>query len=244
MKSLLTFDIGNSRPHVGHFEQGQLVDVYSLGHFEENFHKSLGGLDFTTSIVGKKAEILASLTGREINLRSHWNGPQFFGMPIKYAQTLGDDRLFESACAWQEIKAQNIESALVIDIGTFITFDWIHIDRGHLGGIIAPGTATYLNNFARGEQLQIFKPDEINWSGDLGLPLDTKSAILTGAKWYLEGLLEKALEVPEGKRKIILTGGGAAVAQTILERLQVGKIELRPHFIHEAMFKLASLTQN
>lgn len=245
MRELLTFDIGNSRPSVGIFSGGELQEVCSLGHFEESCFKDLHHYSYCLSQVGKPPQVLEALSGTKIDLRSHWGSQNFFGMPTTYAHTLGDDRLYTSALAWHELHSKNKKTALVLDLGTFFTFDWVDSGRGHLGGIIAPGLSTYLNNFARGELLTVYAPADINWKAALSLPSDTKSAITTSARWYFESMLEKALEQAPTPEVIYLTGGSAGVAKELLTQMSSGaELILDFHFIHRAMHHLAKLSEN
>lgn len=245
MKELFTLDIGNSRPTVGHFANGELKEVFSLGHFEESILPSLQEIPYTISLVGRAPLFLTEIGNHKIDLRSKWQGPQFFGMPITYAKTLGDDRLFTSAYAWHELSKKQKKTALILDLGTFMTFDWISHDGGHLGGVIAPGLATYLHNFARGELLQVHSPEEINWSAATGLPQNTQSAITTSAKWYLESMLEKVLEQSPTPEIIYLTGGSTDVAKNILERMALNaELCITQGLVHQAMHKLASMIDN
>lgn len=245
MKELLTFDIGNSRPSVGIFTGGEIAEVCSLGHFEEAHLKNHLPTPYCLSLVGKAPLLLDSLKGPKLDLRSHWSGQSFFGMPTNYAQALGDDRLFTSAYAWHLLLASQKKSALVLDLGTFLTFDWIESEKGHLGGLIAPGLSTYLNNYARGELLKVYAPEDINWRRSISLPTDTQSAITTSAHWYFESMLERALEQIPTPEVIYLTGGSATVASELLAQMNIGaELILDLHFIHKAMHYLAGLTSN
>lgn len=239
MSTFLTFDIGNSHPHVGHFEGTTLQASYSLGHFENHILPRLEHYSYAISNVGKKPEALLQKLGPHlVNLRSHWRQDQFFGMPLKYAPTLGDDRLFESAYVWQLLKTGPHSKALLIDAGTFITFDWLHKNEGHLGGVISPGAATFLHNYARGEQLSLYKPDDISWSNQSELPLTTKDAILTGARWYLEAMCHKV--ITERPVEIIyVTGGHANYVENICRDFAQITVVNEPHLIHLAMKALA-----
>ncbi|TVR50064.1 MAG: type III pantothenate kinase [Puniceicoccaceae bacterium] len=61
------------------------------------------------------------------------------GLPITYPQPreIGQDRLANAAAA----AAAGTLPAVVIDLGTAVTFDILSADRGYEGGIIAPGVA-------------------------------------------------------------------------------------------------------
>ncbi len=242
MKELLTFDIGNSRPSVALFQEGALKDVFSLAHFEENYLPQFSHATYCHSIVGKAPALLNELSGQPIDLRAHWSGGQFFGMPTHYAATLGDDRLYACAYAWLELKQKNLKSALILDLGTFMTFDWVQRDQGHLGGVISPGLSTYLNNFARGELLKVYAPEEINWSPTLTLPTETQAAITTSARWYFESMLERATEQMPNPEVIFITGGSAEVALRMVAKMNLAsEIVHVPHLVHLAMHRLTEL---
>lgn len=236
MNTLLTFDIGNSHPHVG-VHSPHLIGVYSLGHFRDEILPTLKDYSYTISQVGRKSEIFSLLNSNFIDLRTHFKNQYFFQMPINYAQTIGDDRLFGSAYIWQQLKNENATSALFIDAGTFTTYDFVELKAGHLGGVIAPGAATFLYNYARGEQLKIYKTSDLN-IGDTSLPLDTKSAILTGAHWYLKGIITEALK-QRNVDVIYLSGGESETFLPLIQSLTKTRVVTSKHLLHEAMKTLA-----
>lgn len=236
MNTLLTFDIGNSHPHVG-IHSPHLLGVYSLGHFKDEILPTLKNYSYTISQVGRKSEIFSLLNSNYIDLRAHFKNQFFFQMPISYAQTIGDDRLFGSAYIWQQLKSEHASSALFIDAGTFTTYDFVDLESGHIGGVIAPGAATFLYNYARGEQLQIYKPSDLSALSS-SLALDTKSAILTGTHWYLKGIIAEALK-QKNVDLIYLSGGETETFLPLIQSLTKTRIISSKHLLHDAMKTLA-----
>ena len=136
-------------------------------------------------------------------------------MPLKLdystPQTLGEDRIAAAVGAWSLFPGQN---ALVVDMGTAVTYDMVSADGHFRGGNIAPGIGMRLrslNSFTA-------RLPQIGGYGDTPLlGFDTATAMRAGAVRgvvaeiaYYRGML------PEGTH-VVLTGGWAEHVSKFLE---------------------------
>jgi type III pantothenate kinase len=146
----LCIDIGNTSSHYGIVE-GQMVTL--TGHFPtRDFRDSpsaafaqelapliagVSGISFCSVVPGINENLLASLAGFEFPV-FHLTHETCNGLTLVYPKPaeIGQDRI-ANAIATQ---AYHGVPAIVIDMGTAVTFDIIS-SQGYEGGIIAPGLA-------------------------------------------------------------------------------------------------------
>lgn len=109
------------------------------------------------------------------------------------------------------------KSALVIDIGTCMTYDYIMDGKEYLGGNIAPGVELRLNAMHHfTSALPLVKR---SWNAEL-LGSSTKSAMQNGAVWGIKLEIEsfiKTLTKKMGPMVVILTGGDASYFGELIE---------------------------
>ncbi len=224
MELILTFDIGNTNPHVGWFVDGILKQVTKPAEVTEHTIDAVGASKVwaITSQVGKDFEH-SWLNPVEV---MEWRTfKDFLKMPFKYAGTLGADRLVQVYYLHHERK----EVQALVDAGTFTTIDLID-SEGHQGGIILPGLDTYLDIFKmKGAKLPRLTLDQVNFEADPNLnALNTYDAIAEGYKF----LMHKVSQELNAKNvhSIIITGGHGEG----LKSLFPGSI-IEPHLIHESL---------
>jgi pantothenate kinase type III len=234
MQGLVTLDFGNSHPHAGLFQKNQgnweLIKVVPLNELQ----LYLSQLDMSahnTSVVvcevkAREDEIqkLQEQGFLVTRVKEYWRGSRFAGMPVHYANTLGEDRLIEAFYAY---KTQKV-STLIIDAGTFVTMD-IVTPSGFMGGLILPGSEVYFSCYEKGEQL---KNTELNFSIKHELPQDTASAITESYQAF--ALLGKKLIQDHQVERVIITGGLAELWYPLFQNENV-KVESNPHFIHYSL---------
>ena len=219
MKTIYTIDNGNSHPHVGIFKGDTLEKVIPLKecHFEETNSQIL------LSSVGKDLQLPKKniFDVKEMRTKSH-----FLSMPVNYSQTLGIDRL---CCAhWVfKNKVKNNEKILLIDAGTFTTFDIIS-KAGLEGGFIFPGLQTFLNAYSNGKNLLRLNLADLNLEDEVNLPHSTETAIAEATKVYFQMTLKELID-RFNPNEIIATGG---------EGRFFSKINFIPHLIHMALFEI------
>lgn len=231
MKSLFTLDIGNTNPHVAHFENGELKGVSTFEKFRSTFPpQSLAPKSLVISQVGATPQGLEEYRDKVLPITKR-EEKQFLGMPLNYEMSLGQDRLYEARFLFEEAQTQHLR-LLNINAGTFITLDLI-TPEGFLGGLIAPGVRTFLDSYQKGAQLPLVAPHKLQRAIDL--PSTTEQAIARATGLYLSSLIEVFIE-QTGPNKIIFTGGSAQLLSELVScKLET---EQNPHLIHHALYFL------
>lgn len=134
------------------------------------------------------------------------NSPLPFKMAYRNPKTVGADRLALAAAAVQSFPDK---AALVIDMGTCITYDFISSDKQYKGGAISPGLRMRfkaLNEFTGKLPLLEYR-DPKDLVGDT-----TEESILSGV---INGIIKEVDGIIDDYKmryphtKIILTGGDA-----------------------------------
>jgi type III pantothenate kinase len=156
------------------------------------------------------------------------------GLRSAYPQPekLGVDRWLGMVAAWAEARTP----FCVLGAGTALTFDRVHGDGRHAGGLIAPGF---------GSMQKALLNVTVTASGthahvhDDRLGHDSESAIRQGAWFAARGVIENALRATpaaEPAERRILTGGDA---EQLLALLPPGWSH-RPHLVLEGLLALAT----
>lgn len=220
---LITVDNGNTNPHVGIFSDGKLSSVIPL--------KEYSPLQDDFIIASDVGAPLSFKPSFDLKAKRHTKtNPNFFDMPVHYAETLGDDRLVLGYLLFKNIKDTN-ERILAIDAGTFITMDLI-TSSGYMGGFIFPGLKTFLSSYERGSKLPILSKNNLTIKD---LPHTTEEAILGAADVYLDSVLESVIK-KTSPCKIVITGGSLEVIKNKIEKLNLKvQLESDPHLIHSAL---------
>ena len=91
METHITIDLGNTNPHMGTFCANKLTDIQP---FSEDNIKS-NEIPLLISKVGSK-DILKSkkIQNQILDFSGFFKHHSFLGMPVNYADTLGQDRLY------------------------------------------------------------------------------------------------------------------------------------------------------
>lgn len=217
---LVTIDNGNTNPSVGFFNSNSLVSIVPLKDYSPN----------------KDDYILMASVGKKISLTPHFNLKSkreshfFFDMPIHYSLSLGEDRLVAAYFLYKNLKKN--ESLLLIDAGTFTTYDFI-TEKGFQGGYIFPGIDLFLKTYTAGANLPLLKKSQlVNNKQNKKIPGHTEEAILDATNIYLHSINAEVI----GKTmptKIILTGGNAFFLEKLLNLKH--PFEIHPHLIHLAL---------
>lgn len=223
---LQSIDNGNTNPHVGLFENKELISVTPLKEYK-----------FDSDIVS-----IASSVGPRSNLRGlsfidltkYREANNFLDMKVDYEKSLGEDRLHQAYFIYKK----NAESiSLLIDAGTFTTVDFID-KNGFKGGFIFPGIKTQLNSYGSGANLPI-----LNEVDDLSLfdslPHSTNSAITSALKFSQVSWLEKILKDYKIDQ-IYISGGYSSLFYSAVDEMFDGKIIHEKNLIHYALYEIYS----
>lgn len=216
-EAFFTVDMGNTNPHIGHFEGAILREVKPL---TPKGFESLKELPNWVSSNVTHNEIPRENRLDHLRLRS-----SFLDMKVDYAETLGEDRLYQAYFLNQLFPEEKI---ILIDAGTFITVD--HIDgEGFKGGFIFPGIRVFQGSYRRGQKLtgNLPLPTDL----EVSLPKSTPDAMTEATKAYLQGILETCVD---RESTVIFTGGNGKL---LAEALNLDTYF--PHFIHHSLFYIA-----
>ncbi len=140
-----------------------------------------------------------------------------FSIGINYdnPQELGIDRLVNAEAAFHEYGP----GAIVVDLGTAITFDILNFDSEFDGGLIIPGIGTAIKalseNTSRLPEVEFTRPDSIVARNTVD---SLKSGFYYGWVSMIEGIIER-IEAQYGREfKVILTGGFCEAIESELSK--------------------------
>jgi type III pantothenate kinase len=235
MQGLITLDFGNTNPHAGIFlkkaqswELAQVVPFTELGSHLGQYGLSAHNSHLVVCEVKAREEELAFYQQQGYlltRLKDYWRGKKFAGMPVHYAQTLGEDRLINAYFLYKRA----LNPTLLIDAGTYTTLDLI-TEAGLAGGYIVPGQRSYLEAFKQGEQLK-----QVHITPQLGdeLPQTTPDAMGRSYRAFLTLAIE--LIKRHNIQNVVLTGGEHRSWVDALINTQGIVVEARPHLLHSAL---------
>ena len=128
---------------------------------------------------------------------------------LENPQEIGADRIVNAVAA-QEYAAG--EPAIVIDLGTATTFDYITEKGEYLGGAIAPGilasNEALAQKASRLPRVDIRKPDKLIGKNTLQ---SMQSGVYYGYVGLVDGIVERIKNEMQTKPKVIATGGLAGM---------------------------------
>jgi len=156
----LILDQGNTRCKAQVFFDGEVINNQNFASIEEafdGFDSSIVNCIFssTRNVTEKTKQRLASIFSNFIFLTGDTPLPILVDYTTK--STLGPDRIANAVGAWNKFPNKHV---LVIDIGTCMTFDFLHAQRGFLGGSISPGMrlrAQAMNDYT--DKLPLIEPE-------------------------------------------------------------------------------------
>lgn len=213
MSTQLTIDEGNSSTKIGVWTDGLLVSERSFkgGRLEElpaliTCNREVDAAIFCSVCRRSEAEVLSALAGiarRLVILNADTPLPITLG--YRTPATLGADRIAAAAGAASIAPGR---TALVVDMGTAITYDVVTADGRFIGGNIAPGIFVRLEamqHFTRALPLVETDGECPRWG------YDTETALRSGAIRGVVGELQYYRHcLPQASDPaVILTGGSA-----------------------------------
>ncbi|HTY08091.1 MAG TPA: type III pantothenate kinase [Candidatus Edwardsbacteria bacterium] len=215
----LCFDIGNTKVGLALFSGGKLIRQARLEHGRTLTHE--GFFSYLEKVIGvrsiKKAAIVSvvpemtrTVSGvvRELlginPLVIHSRLLPGFRLSYRRPEQLGADRMMNGYAAWKLYGGP----AVVVDIGTAVTWDAVDAKGVFRGGAIAPGPGLMLHALAqRTAQL----PDVQLRKAPPAVGRDTAECIRSGVYWGTAGMVadtaRRIAKELKGNPKLILTGG-------------------------------------
>lgn len=219
---LLCIDIGNTHTHVGLWREGALSDLadYPTDRLED---VSAGlpariaaapAVAFCSVVPAATPRLLALCAGRPAWQLTHRS---ILGVPITYPRPaeIGQDRLANAAGAHALAPGR---PAVVIDLGTAVTFDLVTPDGGYEGGIITPGPAL-VTRYLHERTAQLPLVTDLTTPVTSVIGKSTAEAIRIGAVVGFAGLIQALLDAVLAEystrglpaAEIFLSGGAAGV---------------------------------
>ena len=227
---LLALDVGNTNITIGAFRGGQLIGSWRLRTIREQTADewgillrnifSLSGLELDSvhgivisSVVPVINNMLAEMT------RKYFHREAFFvtaetdlGIQIRYdnPREVGADRVVNGVAAWQIYGGP----AVVVDLGTAITFDVISKGGEYLGGVICAGIGMAISGlFSKTALLPMVNftaPEKLIGTNTMG---SIQSGLYYGSLGMIDGILERLVAELGPETKLIATGGNATLIQ-------------------------------
>jgi type III pantothenate kinase len=221
---ILTVDIGNTETVLGLFEGRDAVQVWRVA-TERNrtadevallVHGLLGadGIDATDRIV--VGSVVPVLNRAWSAMAENLGFPLQFldgtsSVPIRlevdHASQVGADRIANTLAAVELFSRDTI----VVDLGTATTFDCISADGVFLGGVIAPGPRTALDQLTRSAaqlpQVELQPPVRVIGTNTLACLL---SGGFYGAVDGIDGIVKRILKEWGREKPLVVATGGLA----------------------------------
>jgi type III pantothenate kinase len=223
---LLALDVGNSNVTIGAFDGDRLAERWRLRTIHEQTADEWGvlirnlfsfaGLNLNqidgiiiASVVPPLNESLAAMAQRYFD-----TVPAFVthetdtGLLIRYDNPLeiGADRIVNSVAAWHRFRGP----AIVVDLGTAITFDTVSGNAEYLGGIICPGISISISAlFSRTARLPLVDFKEPRTLIGKNTVTAMQSGLFYGFTDLIDGLLDRLVAELGPGTQVLATGGQA-----------------------------------
>lgn len=161
----------------------------------------------TPAVNGKWDALVREVTGLQLNLVRH-DMPLPFTLDIPRPETMGADRIADMAAAAFLYGSP----ALVIDIGTAVTYDVMSSRRSFFTGVIGPGPEIIARSL---HDYTALLPHVEWWNRQAPeIPCDTEGAMLFGIEAGFCGMVRETvrrlLPLAGQNAKLVATGGFAA----------------------------------
>jgi type III pantothenate kinase len=225
---LLAIDAGNTNVVMGLYDGERLVadwritspptwtgdevaimlsDLFRLRGLETS---SVGGV-VIGSVVPNLTPALEEASVEHFKIRPVVVGPGVktgIRLAIENPKEVGADRIANTLAAFKRYGGP----AIVIDLGTAVTYDAVSAGGEYLGGAIAPGVGISLDalvaHTAKLIRVELSAPDSV-------IGRSTLTAIQSGLLWgfvaQIEGMVKRMSEELGGKAHVIATGGQAGM---------------------------------
>ena len=227
---LLALDVGNTNITIGAFQNAELIGRWRLRTIREQTADergillrnifSLAGLDLhgvhgiiISSVVPVINNMLAEM------VRKYFHREAFFvtadtdlGIKVLYdnPREVGADRVVNGVAAWQLYGGP----AVIVDLGTAITFDVISRHGEYLGGVICAGIGMAISGlFSKTALLPMVNftaPEKLIGTNTMG---SIQSGLYYGSLGMIDGILERLVAELGPETKLIATGGNATLIQ-------------------------------
>lgn len=234
---LLALDVGNTNITIGAFKADQLIGRWRLRTIREqtadewgillrnvfalsNLHLADVSGIIISSVVPVINGTLAEMVGKYFDRQAVFVSTEMnLGLTIRYdnPKEVGADRLVNGVAAYFLYGGP----AIVVDLGTAITFDVISGQAEYLGGLIYPGLGISLTGlFAKTAllpQVNFEQPGKLIGTNTVG---SIQSGLYYGTLGMVDGLLDRLSAELPAPPQIIATGGQASLIRAGSRRVQ------------------------
>ncbi len=225
MPKLLVVDIGNTNVTLGVYRGDVLARSWRLSTQRDRTADEYGilirqmlgdaadGLDGTivSSVVPPLNSAFASMIEQYFGIEPLFVEPGVktgIAIQVDNPQEVGADRIVNCVAAFERYGGPSI----IVDFGTATTFDVVTANAEYAGGVIAPGLAISAEAlFARASRLprvDIRRPPSVIGTNTV---VNMQSGLYFGYLGLVDGILERMKRELSGVKKIIATGGLAAL---------------------------------
>ena len=225
---LLALDVGNTNITIGAFRGDQLTGRWRLRTIREQTVDewgillrnifSLSGLDLEgvhgiiiSSVVPVINTILAEMVRKYFQREAVFvTAETDLGIRVLYdnPRDVGADRVVNGVAAWRIYGGP----AVVVDLGTAITFDVISRAGEYRGGLICAGIGMAISGlFSKTALLPMVNfaaPEKLIGTNTMG---SIQSGLYYGSLGMIDGILERLVAELGPETKLIATGGNAAL---------------------------------
>lgn len=225
---LLALDVGNTNITIGAFDGEVLTGRWRLRTIREQTVDewgillrnifTLNGLDLgavkgivISSVVPVIDNILGEMVRKYFGAEALFvNAASDLGIPVLYdnPQQVGADRVVNGVAAWRMYGGP----AVVVDLGTAITFDVVSREGEYLGGVICAGIGMAISGlFSKTALLPMVSfqaPEKLIGTNTMG---SIQSGLYYGSLGMIDGILERLVGELGPDTKLIATGGHAGL---------------------------------
>ncbi len=234
MSNLLVVDVGNTNIVLGVYRGDALIKSWRLATARERTADEYGIL--ARQLLGDAASgldgAIVSSVVPPLDSAFAWMIEQYFeiqplfvepgvktGIAIRVdnPQEVGADRIVNCVAAFERYGGPSI----IVDFGTATTFDVVTANAEYVGGVIAPGLAISAEAlFARASRLprvDIRRPPSVIGTNTV---VNMQSGLYFGYLGLVDGILARMKRELPGVKKIIATGGLAALLAPDSEHIE------------------------
>ncbi len=204
----IAIDVGNTKTKIGFFKEDCLDSTKTFDSLSE-LNQFLNSKEIDSAIISSVNLQYEDIVNQLTNLHSHVLLSDKTPLPFKNqykSNTIGLDRL--AAVAGAQVLYPN-QNALVIDLGTCITYEFLEKGKAYHGGAISPGMNMRfksMHNFTA--RLPLVRPETVeDWISD-----STEGAMLSGVVHGIQAEIDAYIQEIKSKYApltVIITGGDA-----------------------------------
>lgn len=231
---VLAISIGNTNIHAAVFRKNDLLGRYCFstyahdlaGHVKRIYSRHPFDDAIICSVVPKITRAMEKGAEKIIQKKA-WVVNRTIEVPLvnlyRNPRQLGQDRLINAYAVSKLYKTP----AIVVDVGTAITFDIVSKRGRYLGGLILPGLGmcaqALSGNTALLPKIKIRKPREFVAKDTLQ---GMRSGLVHGFAVMIDGLIEKIKEEIKSDACVIATGGDSRILADYCTQLNVIDLDL------------------